>query len=465
MTHTFNSTILRTYDIRGQVGKTLFPADAYYLGKAFGSLAKRRLGRGPRLAVGRDGRLSSPELAAQLIQGLIETGCTVQDLGVGPTPMTYFAVYDRRLDGGIMITGSHNPVDYNGFKMLLGGLAFFGDDIAEIGQLAAIGDFEVGQGYVEPVDCRKDYARAVAGAYIAEASADLRVAWDCGNGAAGQVLRMALNLLPGEHHVLYEEIDGSFPNHHPDPTVLENLEDLRVVVREKGCHMGIAFDGDGDRCGLIDDEGEVIWADQYLIFLAEEVLETHPGQTIIADVKASQLLFDKVTAAGGKALMWRTGHSLIKTKMKETGAPLAGEMSGHVFFADRYFGFDDGLYTAVRILSYIAKTGMKLSDFRASLPRLCNTPELRFDCPEDRKAAVMAAVKAAVADGSAGQIIQVDGVRCVSKAGWWLLRPSNTEAVLVGRVEARDAGALEMLKSTLFDLLDKAGIEPTPQSP
>ena len=389
-THTFDPTILRSYDIRGQLQKTLFPADAYFIGRAFGTLALRRLGGTPAIGVGRDGRLSSPDLSRQLIKGLQDTGCQVIDLGLGPTPMTYFAVHHFDLAGGLMITGSHNPIDYNGFKMVMDGRSFYGEDIAEIGHLAAKGDFEgefnSALGQVKQVDCRQDYARAVAGAFSAEGGDDLSVVWDCGNGAAGEVLSMVLDHLPGQHQVLFGDIDGTFPNHHPDPTVPANLADVKAAVMNQGASFGIAFDGDGDRCGLIDDEGQVIWADQYLIFLAEEVLETHPGQTIIADVKASQLLFDRVAAAGGQPLMWRTGHSLIKTKMKETGAPLAGEMSGHVFFADRYYGFDDGLYTAVRILSYVAKTGLKLSDFRKSLPPLHNTPELRFACDEDQKA-------------------------------------------------------------------------------
>ena len=463
MSHDFNSSILRSYDIRGQVGQTLFEADAYYIGRTFGTVAIRRLGGRPHIAVGRDGRLTSPELSAALISGLKDSGCRVADLGLGPTPMTYFAVYSHELDGGIMITGSHNPVDYNGFKMLMQGKPFFGDDIQELGALAKAGDFETGAGEVDALDVRQEYANVVAEAYDQDSERLLNVAWDCGNGAAGDVLHMILKHLPGTHHLLYDEIDGTFPGHHPDPTVPANLEDIKQVVLEKGCDMGIAFDGDGDRCGLIDDQGEVIWADQYLIFLAEEVLQSLPGSTIIADVKASQTLFDRVNAAGGDALMWRTGHSLIKTKMKETKSPLAGEMSGHVFFADKYYGFDDGLYTAVRIMNYVATTGMKLSDFRKSLPKVLNTPELRFDCPEDKKGPVMESVKAAVATGDFGKVIDVDGVRCVTDEGWWLLRPSNTEAVLVGRVEARDQAALEKLQGTLFGLLQKAGIEPTPQ--
>ena len=463
MTHIFNPTILRTYDIRGQVDKTLFSKDAYFIGRGFGTIARQRLGYGPHVAVGRDGRVTSPALGAELIRGLRDAGCRVADLGLGPTPMTYFAVYSHELDGGIMLTGSHNPIDYNGFKMLLSGQPFYDADIQEIAALAAQGDLDgdLGEGgEVDQLDIRQEYATCVAQGYDCDHDRPLSVAWDCGNGAAGEILNLILKQIPGTHHVLFDEIDGTFPNHHPDPTVPANLEDVKRTVLEQGCHMGFAFDGDGDRCGLIDDEGEVIWADQYLIFLAEEVLQHLPGATIIADVKSSQTLFDRVAAAGGQGLMWRTGHSLIKIKMKETKSPLAGEMSGHVFFADKYYGFDDGLYTAIRIMNYVAATGIRLSDFRKSLPPVVNTPELRFACAEEQKAAVMAHVRAAVSSGDMGQVIDVDGVRCVNDQGWWLLRPSNTEAVLVGRVEARDETALEALRSRLLSLLTAAGLEP-----
>ena len=429
MTHTFHPSILRNYDIRGQIDKTLFIDDAYFIGRSFGTIARRRLGGVPHIAVGRDGRLTSPALSEAMVRGLRQAGCRVADLGLGPTPMTYYATCSHELAGGIMITGSHNPIDYNGFKMVMEGKSFYGDDIIELGQIAAQGDFETGEGDVDALDVRREYAACVVEAFDRDTGRTLNVAWDCGNGAAGEVLDLILKDLPGQHRVLFGNIDGTFPNHHPDPTVPANLEDVKRAVIAGGLDMGIAFDGDADRCGLIDDEGQVIWADQYLIFLAEEVLDSLPGATIIADVKASQTLFDRVSAAGGQALMWRTGHSLIKTKMRETKSPLAGEMSGHVFFADKYFGFDDGLYTAVRIMNHVATRNIKLSDFRKSLPQVLNTPELRFACGEEKKAAVMAHMKSAVADGSMGQVIDVDGVRCVSDGGWWLLRPSNTEAV------------------------------------
>ncbi len=462
MTHAFHPSILRAYDIRGQVDQTLHIEDAYHIGRSFGTIARRRLGDRPHIAVGRDGRLTSPALSESLIAGLASTGCRVADLGLGPTPMTYYATHSYDLAGGIMITGSHNPVDYNGFKLVLGGRSFFGEDIKFLGEVTAQGDYENGPGEVDLIDVRSEYARCVAEGFACEDGQGLSVAWDCGNGAAGAVLAQVLSHLPGQHHVLFEDVDGTFPNHHPDPAVPENLVQLQELVCRKNCDMGIAFDGDGDRCGLIDDEGEVIWADQYLIFLAEEVLASLPAATIIADVKASQVLFDRVRLAGGQALMWKTGHSLIKAKMREIKAPLAGEMSGHVFFADRYFGYDDGLYTAVRIMSHVARSGRKLSDFRKSLPRVFNTPEMRFACEDHRKGHVMAAIKAALSEGHQGEIVEVDGVRCVTEAGWWLLRPSNTEAALVGRVEARSAADQEHLQARLFKLLRQAGVDPSP---
>lgn len=463
MSHDFHPSVLRAYDIRGQIGKTIHVKDAYFIGRSFGTIARRRLSGIPHIGVGWDGRLTSPSLSEELVRGLRESGCRVAKLGLGPTPMTYFAVHSHELSGGIMITGSHNPADYNGFKMLLEGQSFFGDDIIELGNVSSRGDFESGEGDVEPIDVTMEYATCVAEGYDCESDNLLSVAWDCGNGAAGDVLCKVLSKLPGKHRVLFGDIDGEFPNHHPDPTIPSNLIDLKRAVLNHNCDMGIAFDGDGDRCGLIDDEGEIIWADQYLIFLAEEVLRDLPGSTIIADVKASQVLFDRIEASGGHALMWKTGHSLIKSKMKETKSPLAGEMSGHVFFADKYFGYDDGLYTAVRIMSWLVRSGRKLSDFRKSLPQIHNTPEMRFTCADDHKADVMASIKKQVSNGSYGQVMDVDGIRCVSETGWWLVRPSNTEAVLVGRVEAKSKSGMEMHKAQLFSLLGASGVDPVPQ--
>ncbi|MDJ0947313.1 MAG: phosphomannomutase/phosphoglucomutase [Alphaproteobacteria bacterium] len=452
--HTLEPSILREYDIRGIVGETLGREDATAIGRAFGSRVIRAGGR--QVCVGFDGRLSSPDLTAALVEGLLSTGCDVLRVGRGPTPMLYFAVHHLDADGGIMVTGSHNPPDYNGFKMMLGGAAFYGDDIQSIGTLTAAGDFETGSGSEAERPVLDDYVARVTGDY--RGNGELKVAWDSGNGAMGEALAAAVRRLPGEHILLNEAIDGTFPNHHPDPTVAANLVQLQETVRAEGCDLGIAFDGDGDRIGAVDGGGEILWADQLLAVLAREVIEEAPGATIIADVKASEVLFDEIARLGGTPLMWKTGHSLIKAKMKETGAPLAGEMSGHIFFADRYYGFDDALYAAVRLLNVLSASGESLAQFRGRLSGAVNTPELRFPCSEDRKVAVVEEVRARL-QAAGAELSDVDGVRVKTQDGWWLLRASNTQDVLVARCEARDQAGIDRLKRTLIAQLDQSGIE------
>jgi len=453
--HNFDPTTLREYDIRGIVGKTLHGADAFAIGRVFGSIVG--IGGGRTVAVGYDGRLSSPELEPELVRGLNASGIDVVRIGRGPTPMLYFAATTLGTDGGIMVTGSHNPPDYNGFKMMLGKKPFFGTRIQEIGARAAVGDVvSLGGGTVRDLD--------ISASYIARLLADwdggdraLNVVWDNGNGAAGEVLTHLVAGLPGTHTVLNGPIDGNFPAHHPDPTVPKNLEQLIAEVRARGADIGIAFDGDADRIGAVDNEGNILAGDQLLIIMGRDVLKTHPGATIIADVKASQVLFDEIAAAGGQGLMWRTGHSLIKSKMAETGSPLAGEMSGHVFFADKWYGFDDALYAAVRLLGIVARSDKKLSELRAALPHVVNTPELRFECDDVRKFGVIAEVAARLKqDGAA--VSDIDGVRVSTDDGWWLLRASNTQAVLVARAEAKDDAGLERLKSALAAQLEASGL-------
>ncbi len=350
MAHQFNPTILREYDIRGIVGDTLTESDAYALGRSYAALANSEGAR--RIAVGRDGRTHSGMLEAALIRGLTEGGADVVQTGMGPSPMLYFATHYLDVDGGIQVTGSHNPSDYNGFKMLLKGRSVFGAEIQALGQKAARGDWTSGNGTVEEVDIREVYVDRLLEGFSGSA---FRIGWDAGNGAAGPILDMMVERLPGHQHVIFSQVDGTFPNHHPDPTVEKNLADLKALVAREQLDFGIAFDGDGDRIGAVDGKGRVIWGDQLLMILAEPVLEEQPGATIIADVKASQVLFDRVAELGGKPLMWKTGHSLIKSKMKETGAPLAGEMSGHIFFKHRWYGFDDALYAAVRLIEAVSQ--------------------------------------------------------------------------------------------------------------
>ncbi len=452
--HQFHASILRAYDIRGIFNETLTPHDAYILGRVFATTLHKAGGKS--VAIGRDGRVSSPELEAALVRGLMESGADVHQIGLGPTPMLYFAVKHLGLDAGVMVTGSHNPPTHNGFKMVMMDKPFYGEDILALGRSAAVGEVIEGKGTLTVHNIKNDYAARLAADYKSKNS--LKVVWDAGNGAAGAVLKNITDRLPGEHTLLFADVDGQFPNHHPDPTVPENLKDLQRVVAEKKADLGIAFDGDGDRIGVIDRRGRIVWGDQLLAILSRDVLARHPGATIIADVKASQVLFDEVTRLGGQPLMWRTGHSLIKAKMKETGAPIAGEMSGHMFFADGYYGFDDGLYCGVRLLNYLASTQQDLAALLDALPRVINTPEMRITVSEERKFAIMDEITARVK--AAGlNVNDVDGVRVTTPDGWWLLRASNTQAALVGRAEGRDEASLERLTGLLKDQLSLSGVE------
>jgi len=451
--HKFDPNILREYDIRGVVGKEVHAADARAIGRSFGTMVRRNGGK--RVALGYDGRLSSPELAAACIEGLTAAGLDVTSIGVAATPMLYFAVYHLDADAGIQITGSHNPPDYNGFKMMMGKKSFFGEQIQKLGAIAAKGDWESGQGKVEQKNILADYAARLL--KDVKPGKKLKVAWDTGNGAVGVSIRAVVDKLPGEHFVLNEKVDGTFPAHHPDPTVPKNLEQLMAEVKKQGCDLGIAFDGDGDRIGAIDGKGRVLWGDQLLVLWSRDVLKSHPGATIIADVKASQVLFDEIAKAGGKPMMFKTGHSLIKSKMADIGAPLAGEMSGHIFFADTFYGFDDALYCGLRLLNIVANSKESLADMRDGLPQPVNTPELRFDCADERKFGVVEEVKARLQKAGA-RFSDIDGVRVSTKDGWWLLRASNTQPVLVARCEADDEAGLERLKGDLKTALSASGV-------
>jgi phosphomannomutase len=453
MTHQFNPTILREYDIRGIVGDTLTESDAYALGRTF---AAQALDEGARcLAVGRDGRTHSGMLEAALIRGLTEGGIDVMQIGMGPSPMLYFATHFLVVDGGVQVTGSHNPADYNGFKLLLKGRSVFGQEIQALGERAARGDWTQGDGRVEEVDIREAYVNRLLEGFSGK---PFRIGWDAGNGAAGPILDMLVERLPGQHQVIFSEVDGRFPNHHPDPTVEANLEDIKALVAREQLDFGIAFDGDGDRIGAVDAKGRVIWGDQLVMILAEAVLKEQPGATIIADVKASQTLFDRVAELGGKPLMWKTGHSLIKSKMKETGAPLAGEMSGHIFFKHRWYGFDDALYAAVRLIEAVSASGKSLTEIKDEMPASVATPELRFQVDEPRKFAIIEEVRGRLsADGA--KVDGTDGVRVSTSDGWWLLRASNTQDVLVARAEAADEPGLARLVGQIDDQLEKSGVK------
>ena len=464
MSHTFDASVLREYDIRGIIGQTLGPDDARAIGRSFATLLREA--GGETVAIGYDGRMSSPMLEHALCEGLTSGGCNVVRIGLGPTPMLYYAeASSEEIDGGIQITGSHNPPNYNGFKMVFQGRPFFGADIQKLGKIAEEGVWSSGSGEVTERDVMGEYVeRLLEGLSEVDVGelADLKVGWDAGNGAAGPALERLAEKLPGEHHLLFTQIDGHFPNHHPDPTVEANLADLRALVAEKKLDFGVAFDGDGDRIGAIDGEGRVIWGDQLLMIYAEDVLKNHAGATIIADVKASRALFDHVAALGGEPLMWKTGHSLIKSKMKETGSPLAGEMSGHVFFADEYYGFDDALYAGVRLIAATARLGQSVTELREAMPAMLNTPEMRFQVDESRKFAAIAEVSERLKTSPGPDVEDVnatDGVRVTTKDGWWLLRASNTQDVLVARAESDTKDGLERLMAQIDEQLSLSGLE------
>ncbi len=449
--HKFDPSVLREYDIRGIINDTLTAKDAHAIGAIFGSVVNKQ--NGHSIVVGRDGRHSSLEIEKYLIEGLISQGLKVFKIGLCPTPQLYFGVHHLRADGGIMITGSHNPPDYNGFKMMLGHGPFFGQDIKDMAKTPYNPTKIIKGGQQVQIDIQDAYLHRVLEGLKLDTK--LSIVWDCGNGVAGPVIDKLSKSLSGEHEVLFADVDGNFPNHHPDPTIEKNLETLVKRVREKNADLGIAFDGDGDRIGIIDDLGKILWGDQLLAILAEDVLLEQPGATIIGDVKASQGLFDRITALGGKPLMWKTGHSLIKNKMKEVNAPLAGEMSGHIFFNDRYFGFDDAIYAAIRLIDVVNRQGKNLSTIRSALPRLINTPELRLPCEGKNKFSMIEQVKKILLEYKDVEVCDIDGVRVSSEYGWWLIRASNTQEIIVARCEATSNEYLENIKAQLKEVLQR----------
>jgi phosphomannomutase len=456
MTHRFHPSSLREYDIRGIVGETLGEADAYAIGRGFGTRVRRN--GGTRVAVGYDGRVSSTMLESALVRGLRETGIDVVRVGLGPTPMLYYAEATLEVDGGVQVTGSHNPGEYNGFKMVLAHAPFYGADIRDLDRLSESADWETGNGSVSDYVIIDDYVARLVRDYDAGA---FRIGWDAGNGAAGEVIEKLVKLLPGEHHTIFTDIDGTFPNHHPDPTEEKNLIDLKKLVADNQLDFGLAFDGDGDRIGAVDGMGRVVWGDQILSILAEPVLKALLGATIIADVKASQALYDRISELGGEPLMWKTGHSLIKTKMKETGAPLAGEMSGHVFFAKDYYdfyGFDDAQFAAIQLIRAIASQGGSLTALKDAMPPMVNTPEMRFQVDESRKFAVIDEVLDRL-EAEGAEVNRTDGARVNTPDGWWLLRASNTQDVLVARAEAQDQAGLDRLMAMIDAQLAASGLE------
>ncbi len=443
-------TIFREYDIRGIADSDLETPDVQLLGRGLGTYLKRH--SGTRVAVGCDVRLSSPRLKEAIIAGLLASGCDAIDVGTVPTPAVYFSAVHLKADGAIMITGSHNPPEYNGFKTVCGSGTIHGEAIQQVRQFIETGDFETGAGALSNYDIVTPYVDEVARAFKFERK--IKVVVDAGNGTAGPAMHRILEKLNVDAVELFFEMDGRFPNHHPDPTVPENLAHLMDAVREHNADCGIAFDGDADRIGAIDEQGNVVYGDMLMLIYGREILTRKPGATFIGEVKCSQIMYDELNRLGGNAIMYKTGHSLIKAKMKQEHAELAGEMSGHMFFADRYHGYDDALYAACRLIEIVAASGRPLSAQLEGLPKTVTTPEIRIDCPDEVKFEVVARV--AEACRKTRPVVDVDGVRVIFPQGWGLLRASNTQPVLVERFEAENKNLLKQYRDEVEVLLQQA---------
>ena len=443
------SHIFREYDIRAVVDREITLDEVALLGRALGTYLGREGKK--RIALGRDGRLSSDAFREHLLQGLLATGCDVLDIGVCPTPLLYFSIRSLAAEGGVMITASHNPPEYNGFKICNGPDTIFGEEIQRLRKVVERGDFLSGQGRLEYRNVLPDYHRFIlSDIHLAQ---PLRVGVDGGNGTGGWLALPLLKQLGCRVFDLYCDIDGTFPHHEPDPTVPKNLADLIALVRREKLDVGLAFDGDGDRLGVVDREGTIIWGDQLLILFARDILKTRPDALFLGEVKCSQNLYEDIPRRGGRVLMWKTGHSLIKQKMKEVRAVLAGEMSGHIFFADRYFGFDDAVYAGLRLLEILARSGKSIPDLLDGLPQTYATPEIRVETREELKFALVEAVKAELVGRF--PLVEVDGVRVLFEDGWGLIRASNTQPVLVLRFEARSPARLKEIQEFIEGLLTR----------
>lgn len=446
-----NPTVFREYDIRGVVGRDIGDDDVARLGGAFGTYMVHRGKK--RVVVGRDCRNSSERFRDLLVRGLLATGMDVLDVGVCPTPLLYFAIRHLDREGGVMITASHNPPEYNGFKICDGYDAIYGPEIQKLKQIFDGARFAGGDGKVAAFDIVTPYAEFIAGNIAFPPG--LRVGIDAGNGTAGPIVLPILERLGCKVYPLYCDMDGNFPNHEPDPTVLSNLGDLRDLVRRESLHLGLAFDGDGDRLGVVDQTGTPVFGDKLMVIFAREILSRKPGSTFVSEVKCSKTLYDDIERRGGRVVMWRAGHSLIKAKMKEVDAALAGEMSGHVFFKDRYFGFDDGIYAACRLLEILAETGRSIPELLEGLPATFSTPEIRLDCPDDMKFDLVERAKGLFVEMGL-QVIDVDGARIVFPDGWGLVRASNTQPALVLRYEAETEERLGEIRELIEEGIRRA---------
>ena len=458
--------LFREYDLRGIVGSELTEATAERLGRAFSTYVK---GRGVRtISLGRDGRLSSPNLHTSLLKGLLAGGMNVIDIGICSSPLVYFSLFTLPVEGGIMITGSHNAAEYNGFKICIGKTAIHGEEIQELRRVMERGAFVSGNGQLSEHPIIPDYLAYMKKSFSAVKAHRLHVVIDCGNGAASLVAKQALELLGCKVTGLYCDLDGRFPNHHPDPTVLDNLSDLMQAVKAHNADVGIGYDGDADRIGAVDEQGDVLWGDRLLVVYSRDILAVKPGSTIISEVKASQSLYDDIAQHGGRPIMWKTGHSLIKAKMREESAVLAGEMSGHMFFADRYFGYDDAVYASCRLVEILAKGTQPLSALVSDLPKTVVTPEIRVDLPDTVKFDVVQRIHTKFAGylrtkqnlGPANlvlrDLITIDGVRAVFDDGWGLIRASNTQPALVLRFEAISSERMHVIRALIESELAEA---------
>lgn len=468
----YTDKIFREYDIRGIVDKDFNEDFAVLLGKAFGAFLKNVNQQAKVVSVGRDGRLSSGVMALNIIKGIASTGIKVYDIGLCPTPLQYFSLHHLDLDGGIMVTGSHNPPDYNGFKISIGRETIFGDRIQQLKKIIQGNtlDGDSSHGHVENYDIVSAYKDFMIKKFKYLSGKDYRrvkVIVDAGNGTGGIVAPYILEAMGCDVIPLYCETDGRFPNHHPDPTVVEYIQDLIRVTKEEKADMGVGYDGDADRIGIIDSSGNIVWGDHIMIILSRDILKRKPGAVVIGDVKSSQLMFDDISKHGGVPVMWKTGHSLVKDKMKNEKALLAGEFSGHIFIADEYFGYDDAIYTTLRIVEIMKKTGLGLKELLSDIPHMHNTPEIRLDCPDDQKKEVVSELvsrcKEYALSGNGPlpikKINDIDGVRVVFEKGWGLVRSSNTQPVIVMRFEAEDEQSLNDYRSFLEGELDKIKVK------
>ncbi len=445
-----DARVFREYDLRGIVGKEIMDDDVFVLGKTFGTYMVRQ--NKSRVVVGRDCRLSSEKYRNLLVEGMLTAGLNIIDVGVCPTPLLYFALRHLEREGGVMVTASHNPPEYNGFKICNGHDTISGPEIQRVRELMDSRDFAAGKGEVRSYDIVAPYLDYVLG--NVKLARGLRVGVDAGNATGGPIAVPLLKRLGCEVFPIFCEMDGTFPNHEPDPTVIENMEDLAKLVRKEKLDVGIAYDGDCDRLGVIDHRGEIVFGDKLMIVFAREILSRRPGTTFISEVKCSKTLYDDIEERGGKVVMWKAGHSLIKAKMKEVGAVLAGEMSGHVFFKDRYFGFDDGIYSSCRLIEILARSGKTIPELLEGIPETYTTPEIRVPCPDELKFQVVEAAKQYFAE-KRFKIIDVDGARIVFPDGWGLVRASNTQPVLVLRYEADSPARLEQIRELVESAIDR----------